>query len=502
MIFRSFHGIVVCAAACLLVIGCKRGADESSRAGVVQAPRRTPMAALYDRCKQAVVNISTITQEDNDEGAAYQTAWGAGWILHPAGYVITAEHVIRPNGRTMVFLHSGEYRDCRVLVRYAPLDIALLKLEGTQPFDTLEVGRSNDLMVGEPAATIGNPTGLWNTLSVGVISGLDRHSAAAASYMYGLIQTDASVSHGSSGGPLLNAFGEVIGVIDGVKSEAENIGFAIPIDQLRTHFPAMVSPEKRSGFVLGMSIDTLAPEARVVGVAEGSPAAAVGIRPGDVIKRVGQMEVRHGLDYYLALIDCSAGQEVPIALSRNGRSLEVLVRLAEMALRPAVTTPVLNSGLKYEGFIGNWDRLPDFEKLSPVKVGNVATVVLPELNEATPGVAVRFTGYLDVPADGLYTFFLTSDDGSRLYISDELLIDNDFVHMPQVRNGLIRLQAGKHPITVLYFDNRGKKSLTLEIEGPGLEKQSVPETMLFTDAAPEAPEVIDVPVNGPAELVE
>ena len=497
---RLHQGVLVCLAACLLAGGCRDQTEQAERTRQDHKnARRTPLVELYDKCKDSVVDIRTITKIPTEDGFAYQSSWGSGWILHPAGYIITAEHVINSPGRQMVILPGAGRFACRVVLRYPSLDIALLKIGRDEPFRAVALGRSNDLMVGEPAATIGNSTGLWHTLSPGVITGLGRVSGAADSYVYGMIQTDAGVNHGDSGGPLLNALGEVIGVIDGMKSEAQNIGFAIAIDQLRASFPDMMSPEMRYGFVLGLDVDTMTPDARVTSVAGGSPAAAAGFTVGDVITQVGEMHVGHGLDFYLALVDRSAGEELPITLTRHGEITELFVTLDAAALRPAVQKPEsLVAGLKYEAFLGQWRELPDFDELSPVKVGLIDTVTLPEVNEATAGIALRITGWLEVPTDGLYTFLLLSDDGSRLFVDDTLLIDNDFIHMPQVKHGLVRLQAGMHPVTVEYFDwgaGGGGKTLGLSVEGPGLERQVVPTSMWSTEPLAEPPEIIDLPAT-------
>ena len=505
MTSRLHRTIVVCTTACLLVVGgCRRQSNQSPPSARTAAQesrqaRQTPLVDLYNQCRGAVVNIRTITEVVTDDGPLYHSSWGAGWMLHSAGYIITTEHVIASEGSRMVVMSNGEYHECRIIVRYPPLDIALLKIDGNEPFQAATIGRSNDLMIGELAATIGSPEGLWETFSVGIVSGVGRISAASDSYMYGMIQTDAGINKGNSGGPLLNALGEVIGIVDGMKSEAENIGFAIEIDQLRRHFSVMLSPEMRYGFVLGLEVDPLAPDARVTTVAEGSPAEVAGIMLGDIITRIGQMDVQRGPDFYLALIDRHAGQELPITLTRDGHSITVVVPLATAEAQSGVQTEDLTNGLKYEAFMGQWDQLPAFEDLSPVSTGQVDTIALTQFNQTISGFGLRLTGYLNVPADGLYTFLLTSDDGSQLYIGDRLIIDNDYAHMPQCRHGLIRLREGMHPITVLYFNRSGGKALDLKIEGPALERQSIPTSMLFSTVPPEGPEVIDVPVGDPPD---
>ena len=144
-----------------------------------------------------------------------------------------------------------------------------------------------------------------------------------------------------------------------------------------------------------------------------------------------------------------------------------------MSKSQACTSP----GLAYEYFEGDWDRLPNFDQLTPV-----ATGVVPDFDfsprKQPEHFAFRYRGLISVPRAGVYTLYTTSDDGSRLYIGDQLVVDNDGLHGAQEKGGAIALAAGAHPITVTFFEKGGDDMLEVGFEGPGVEKQRVPTSSL------------------------
>jgi len=145
--------------------------------------------------------------------------------------------------------------------------------------------------------------------------------------------------------------------------------------------------------------------------------------------------------------------------------------------RPPVMTDGYLPGLLYEYFEGDWERLPDFDTLTPVKSGRLANFTfLPR--KRTEHFAIRYTGVITVPHTGVYTFSTSSDDGSRLYIGEQLVVDNDGLHGMQERSGLIALSAGAHPITVTYFEKTGSDGLEVRYAGPGIEEQRIPARVL------------------------
>jgi len=152
-------------------------------------------------------------------------------------------------------------------------------------------------------------------------------------------------------------------------------------------------------------------------------------------------------------------------------------KLTKVAPRPAEQVANLSPGVRYEYFEGEWDKLPDFDTLTPVKTGVVDDFTFAPRNRPER-FAFRYRGYVRVPRDGVYTFATVSDDGSRLYIGGQLVVDNDRLHAAAEAGGVIALAAGLHPITVTFFERTGGDLLEVHLAGPGLERRRLPADAL------------------------
>ena len=451
-----------------------------SRDDALDMRRYTAAADVYRTCKDSVVCLG-FRRKDPDKPDTYHTEQASGVVLHEAGYLLTNAHLLRHGGAGKAGFSDDREYPVRVVAVDESRDLAVLRLEpdagGALPrLVPIKLGHSGDLVVGEQVVALGNPSGIGLTVSMGIISALHRATKSDFTFFSDMIQTDASTSSGSSGGPLLNCLGELVGLNTTKQTKAENMEFAIPVDLLREALPEMLAPEGRFGFVLGVTVTSDAP-ATVAAVATGSPAEAAGVRAGDVLASVGAAEVRNGIDFCLALMDARPGQTLSLRLRRDGRPVEVSVTLAAVEPRAADAVEGLAGGLKREFYQGAWDRLPDFGSLQPATVDRAETFDLgPYRGKNT--FALRFTGYVDVPADGIYAFSVLSDEGSRLWIGDRLVVDNDGAHAPTEKRGFIPLKAGKHAITVAYFEGAGGEELRVAWEGPGLAKQPIPASAL------------------------
>ena len=151
----------------------------------------------------------------------------------------------------------------------------------------------------------------------------------------------------------------------------------------------------------------------------------------------------------------------------------------KMTPQAAVKTGALTPGLRCSYYEGVWDVLPDFAKLKPLRTVTANEITFPS-GVAADRFALHYTGYIDIVTPGVYTFFLASDDGSRLYIGDKLVVDSDGLHGPDEINGTIALQAGKHPITVSFFERDGGESLQVMYQGPGISKRKIEAGKLFS----------------------
>ncbi len=432
----------------------------ASSADLIRAAIRTGYPATVD-----IMGLNR-TAEGADQGYA-----GSGVIVHESGFILTNNHVVG-EGRLTAHLSDGTALPCRVVARHGWEDIAIVKVDAQRPLPHVRMGRNAELRVGDPAVVIGNPNGLSHTVSTGIVSRL------AVGYVdHGHIQTTAAVNGGNSGGPLLSEQGELIGVIN-AKVGGEAIGLAIPIDRVRRLFPEMMLDETSRGWRLGLEVDPFAPEARVTSVRRGGPAEQAGVRAGDVLVRVAGMAVRDGIDFALLASDRNPGDAIPLEWIRDGAVATATLAPRQLGLRPSLSGDFVY-GLAFEVFHGTWSALPDFDRLVPSFRGwtNGFTHKVPGAGADRFGL--RFTGFVDVPADGVWTFYTLSDDGSRLWLGDEAVVDNDGSHPPQERRGVIRLRKGKHPIRVHHIEGVGGEHLQVFWSGPGTAKQEIPATALF-----------------------
>lgn len=279
---------------------------------------------------------------------ADQTVSGSGVFISADGYILTNHHVIEDAHALTVILADGTQQPA-VLVgsdRYS--DIAVLKTEGQVPAVAV-LGNADKLDPGETVIAIGSPLGEFkNTVTVGVVSATGRALDTGNGYLIeNLIQTDAAINQGNSGGPLVNLAGEVIGINTMIVrqtnsgSVAEGLGFAVPVNLAQMVAEQII----RNGYFarpyLGISFQPITPEialryrlpaqygAYVTRVAPGSPAAQAGLQPGDIITHLGDVEINESRSYLNALFSFAPGEQVTIAFFREGQRRETVVTLGE-----------------------------------------------------------------------------------------------------------------------------------------------------------------------------
>jgi serine protease Do len=222
--------------------------------------RKTVIVEVVAKTKDAVVNISTTKMirervspfgqdpffRQFDVGPMERfsaNSLGSGFIVHRDGYVVTNNHVIDHARQISVELDDGRKLPAQLISADPEADLAVLRISDKKPFPAIELGDSADLMIGEPAIAIGNPLGYSHSVSSGIVSALHRdlEDEQAQEKLKNLIQTDAAINPGNSGGPLLNAYGQVVGINTAIRSDAQNIGFAIPVNRLRDLIPELMS---------------------------------------------------------------------------------------------------------------------------------------------------------------------------------------------------------------------------------------------------------------------
>lgn len=296
--------------------------------------------AVSDKAMPSVVGITTTTIKNNIFAIPQQSEGvGTGVIVDSNGYILTNSHVVS-DGEAInvnVLFNDGTNIEGKVLWNDADLDLAMVKVDKTG-LTPAELGNSDEVRTGDIAIAIGNPLGLEFQKSVtqGIISGLDRTIQTEQSNMTGLMQTDASINPGNSGGPLLNQNGQVIGINTAKASQAEGLGFAIPINTAKPIVEQIIKTGNFDKVALGVKIVDLTTFEASTGtnleaeygvyiaeVIANTPADKSGIQAGDVIIKVGETKVKNRSDLNKALYQYSSGQKTTVKVNRGGKEINV-----------------------------------------------------------------------------------------------------------------------------------------------------------------------------------
>jgi Do/DeqQ family serine protease len=258
---------------------------------------------------------------------------GSGVIIDgKRGYILTNEHVVARSAKITVVLRDEREFEAELVGAAPDFDLAVLLIKSKEPLPAIHMGNSEDLMIGETVIAIGNPFGFSHTVTSGVISALNRAIQAENRTYRDFIQTDASINPGNSGGPLLNINGELIGINTAIYSKAQGIGFAIPINKARRvvedlikygeiHIPwigivVQDVDEKLSQYLQIPQGDGVL----VSDVTARSPAQEAGLKPGDVVTKIGKKRVNSEETYHSGIADFAAGDTIPLAIWREGQS--------------------------------------------------------------------------------------------------------------------------------------------------------------------------------------
>ena len=296
---------------------------------VVYNATYTDISQARALASQSVVTVKVTRQVNAQtwfQNYSYtQTGSGSGVIISEDGYILTCNHVVADTDTVTVVIGEKEY-EAEIIGADELTDIALIKITTDDKLVPASLGDSDSLLPGNGVMTIGNPLGLLaNSVSFGVVSAINRDVKVENSQMT-LIQTDASVSPGNSGGGLFDIAGNLIGIVNAkyADEDVEGIGFAIPINKAIE----IASELKTSGYVanratLGVTVRQQNNHIYVYSVVENSRAAEAGLKKGDRIVAVDNIELSSSSDLTNYIAKCSPGQEIKLLIVRDGRTYEV-----------------------------------------------------------------------------------------------------------------------------------------------------------------------------------
>ncbi|MDJ0601102.1 MAG: HhoA/HhoB/HtrA family serine endopeptidase [Crocosphaera sp.] len=275
-----------------------------------------------------------------------QRGTGSGFILSKDGKILTNAHVIAGTQEVTVTLKDGRTFTGKVLGTDPVTDVAVIDIEADN-LPTAKAGNSDTLNVGEWAIAIGNPLGLDNTVTTGIISATGRRSSqvGVGDKRVNFIQTDAAINPGNSGGPLLNARGEVIGINTAIFRNAQGIGFSIPINKAQEIANQLIAKGTVEHPYMGIQMVEITPEIKeklqetggltvnadsgilIVKVVPNSPAAAAGLEAGDIIQAINQKPLETPSEVQKAVEQVEVGNTIPVEVERNGKLLSLSVKV-------------------------------------------------------------------------------------------------------------------------------------------------------------------------------
>jgi serine protease Do len=332
-------------------------AEGAARQYWAERPNQPPLAppivadwvSIAEAVKPAVVNVAPQLRGAPGRGLpqmgrAPQGLRASGVIITPDGYALTNNHVV--DGATAVRVRLADDRefDAKIVGRDPQTDLALLKIDATG-LPVIPLGDSSKLRVGEPVMAVGNPFGLEQTVTTGIVSATGRVLGEGAYDDF--IQTDASINPGNSGGPLINARGEVVGINSAIFSRTGGsigIGFAVPVNLAKFVVPQLAESGQVVRGWLGVTAQPLTPDlaaglgvpksegALISQVWDGSPAAAAGLKRGDVIVEIDGRKIGRTTELSLLVAATPVGKDVTVAVLREGKPLTVRAKVARREL--------------------------------------------------------------------------------------------------------------------------------------------------------------------------
>ena len=347
----------------------KRQAAALQVASVDTGKVLTP-SEVYAQNVNSTVGITTSITTNYFGYQTTSAAAGSGFILTQDGYILTNYHVVEGSNSIKVTTYDGTSYDAQLIGYDESNDIAVLKIDATD-LTPVVLGDSDTLNVGDTVVAIGNPLGeLTFSLTTGVVSALDRPVTFSTGTTMNLIQTDCAINSGNSGGALFNLYGEVIGITNakysssGSSSEAsiDNIGFAIPIDQVRSIFESIIT----NGYIvkpyIGVTVSDVSSESQSYGLPQGAairsvtengPAAEAGLQENDIVTAVNGETITGSNDLVKLVKASAAGDTLELTVYRQGQTLTLTLTVGEQKTDALPTQTTEDAQQSQQGYYDN-----------------------------------------------------------------------------------------------------------------------------------------------------
>ncbi len=293
--------------------------------------RRSALVRVVERCRDGVVSIKMMRRGNY----GLKQVVGCGVVVDARGYILTNHHVIASSEQFSVVLLDGNEMPATLFAEEKDFDLAILRVQTSRPLKELRFGPSSDVMVGETILAIGHPHGYQHTVTTGIVSALGRElTMPAGAKLTNMIQISAAINPGNSGGALLNINGELIGINSAIRADAQGLAFAINSDQVQAVLARHLSAARVSKVGHGLKChEEVLPHGKdrqrvvIEGIADRSPAAAAGLRVGDVVVKLGDRPVGNRFDVERALWNYQPGESIQAVVSRDGHEARVTLKL-------------------------------------------------------------------------------------------------------------------------------------------------------------------------------